>query len=72
MAQKAKALIIPVSICGVGEAMPPGTLMPIFWPRVTIRLHPSINTNERELNDIIKETRDAVASGLEQRDYTII
>ncbi len=69
MAQKAKASIIPVSICGVGEAMPPGTFIPMFCSHITMRLHPSINTNGRELNDIIKETRDAVASGLEQRDY---
>eukprot|EP01084_Bolivina_argentea_P240094 403435_1 len=64
MAQKAKASIIPVSICGVGEVMPTGTFLPTFCPRITMRLHPYINTNGRELNDIMKETRDAVASGL--------
>ncbi len=70
MAQKAKASIIPVSICGVGEVMPTGTFLPTFCPRITMRLHPYINTNGRELNDIMKETRDAVASGLDQRDYS--
>ncbi len=70
MAQKAKALIIPVSICGVGEVMPIGACVPMFRPHVTMRLHPPINTDGRELDDIIKETRDAVESGLAQRDYS--
>ncbi len=70
MAQTAEASIIPVSICGTGEVMPTGTFLLSFCPQITMRLHPSINPNGRELNDMLKETRDAVASGLDQRDYS--
>jgi hypothetical protein len=57
--------IVPVTITGVAEAMPPSALAPIRRPKnVVVQLHPAIDPAGRDLGEVMREARKAVASGL--------
>jgi 1-acyl-sn-glycerol-3-phosphate acyltransferase len=66
MAQKAGVRIVPISITGVSEVMPPRAgALPLRQPKVVgVRIHPPISTEGREVDDVMEEVRLAVASGL--------
>eukprot|EP00953_Heterococcus_sp_UTEX-ZZ885_P032254 16847-Heterococcus_DN1.PRE.1 len=56
-------VIVPVTITGVAEAMPPSALAPIRKPKnVVVQLHPAIDPAGRDLGEVMREARKAVAS----------
>ena len=66
MAQKAGVRIVPLSITGVAEVMPPRAgPLPLGKPKeVAVRIHPPVPTVGRSLDEVMEEVRLAVASGL--------
>ncbi|CAM9136592.1 unnamed protein product [Scytosiphon promiscuus] len=66
MAQQAGARVVPVTITGVTEAMPPFAMAPLRKPRnVRLVIHPAISTKDRPIREVMKEARKAVGDGLE-------
>ncbi|CAM9173431.1 unnamed protein product [Ectocarpus sp. 4 AP-2014] len=66
MAQQAGVRVVPVTITGVTEAMPPFAMAPLRKPRnVRLVIHPAISTEGKPVKDLIAEARKAVSDGLE-------
>ncbi|CAM9505655.1 unnamed protein product [Pylaiella littoralis] len=66
MAQRVGVPIVPVTITGVTDAMPPFAMAPLRKPRnVRLVVHPAIPTEGRPIKEVIAEARRAVADGLE-------
>eukprot|EP00752_Nemacystus_decipiens_P009208 g8224.t1 len=66
MAQRAGVRVVPVTITGVTDAMPPFAMAPLRKPRnVRLVVHPPISTEGRPMKELIAEARRAVGDGLE-------
>eukprot|EP00903_Cladosiphon_okamuranus_P011762 g11056.t1 len=66
MAKRAGVRIVPVTITGVTDSMPPFAMAPLRKPRnVRLVVHPPITTEGKPMKELIAEARKAVGSGLE-------
>lgn len=65
-AKQKKALVIPVTILGTREIMPSTAYVPLKYPSdpIQIVLHPPIDSNELEINEIVDASFRAIDSAL--------
>lgn len=66
VAKQAGVPIVPLTITGTAEVMPPWALAPLRWPkqRITLTIHPAIQTADHSVTDLIEAARTAIASAL--------
>jgi len=69
IAKKAKVPIIPISLVGTGNLMPNGREFLMFPGSTKMVIHPRIETEGRDANELMTEARNAIASALPEGSY---
>mmetsp|Transcript_11676 Transcript_11676/g.22480 ORF Transcript_11676/g.22480 Transcript_11676/m.22480 type:complete len:264 (-) Transcript_11676:81-872(-) len=69
IAKKAGVPIIPISLVGTGNLMPNGKEGLLFPGSTKMVIHPRIDTEGRNPDDVLKEAREAIASALPAGSY---
>jgi len=69
IAKKAGVPIIPISLVGTGNLMPNGKEGLLFPGSTKMVIHPRIDTEGRNADDVLKEAREAIASALPAGSY---
>ncbi|KAG5176569.1 hypothetical protein JKP88DRAFT_335503 [Tribonema minus] len=69
MAQKAGVRVVPISIAGVAEVMPPRALAPLSKPAVTIVIHAPVDPAVEGVEGAMRSARAAIASGLPRYEH---
>jgi 1-acyl-sn-glycerol-3-phosphate acyltransferase len=66
VAKEAGVPIVPLTITGTAEVMPPWAWAPLRWPkqRITLTIHPAISSTSRSVSELIEAARMAIASAL--------
>lgn len=64
VAVKAKAQVVPITLVGTGDVMPSGRESQMYPARVTIVVHPPIQTAGADADAVCDEARRAIASAL--------
>ncbi|KAK4533151.1 hypothetical protein CCYA_CCYA15G4008 [Cyanidiococcus yangmingshanensis] len=66
VAKEARVPIVPLTITGTAQVMPPWALAPLCWPReqITLTIHPAISSTNRSVSELIEAARVAIASAL--------
>ncbi|KAK4537711.1 hypothetical protein CDCA_CDCA13G3736 [Cyanidium caldarium] len=65
-AAEAGVPIVPLTVRGAADMMPPWALAPLRWPRegITLVVHPVIVTANKSVGQLTQEARTAIASAL--------
>jgi len=56
--------VVPITILGSGDVMPPGREGTLFSGEITMVVHPAIKTKAKKTAQVADECRDAIASAL--------
>lgn len=67
-ALRANVPIVPVTISGARDLMPPRGFPSLGWGRVTLIIHPPIEVEGKTKDQLSDETRVAISNGLRDKD----